>query len=145
MRSQLALALIATSTVVTIVGVGAAHASSAPSAAPSHVAPTAAGCVLPAADGASVAVADRRAPSSHHQPARGAGNLVVTIPAAVFIRAQGDRLVVTTNTARPPQPGDTFYFIANHHAAIASRALQHDILDSPTCQDGARSQVSPTP
>jgi hypothetical protein len=85
-------------------------------------------CVLPANAIRAVPAATSRPPARrrhhhHHHRAR-AGNVAVDVPPTVFIRAAGRWLVITTNTGRSPRPSDTFYAIANGHAALASAALQ---------------------
>jgi hypothetical protein len=57
----------------------------------------------------------------------GQGNVAAEIPRAVFIRAVGLHLVVTTNTGLPPQPRDTYYYIAHGHAGPASAMLRSQV------------------
>jgi hypothetical protein len=69
----------------------------------------------------------------------GGGSLTVSIPPVVFIRARHHRLVVTTNTGKPPQPQDTFYYIAHGTARLARPGLRQRVLTK--CADqglGAR-------
>jgi hypothetical protein len=65
---------------------------------------------------------------THHGHAAGSGNLVVDIPPSVFIRAHGSRLVITTNTGRPPTLGDTFFYIARGEAVIADRRVRRQVV-----------------
>jgi hypothetical protein len=64
------------------------------------------------------------------------GNLGVAIPPAVFVRARGARLTVTTNTGEPPQPDDTYYVVSPHKAQLASSALRREVL--ATCLPPSR-------
>jgi hypothetical protein len=69
-----------------------------------------------------------RSASSKHSSRTGRGTVEATIPAAVFIRAAGPQLTITTNTGRSPRAGDQFYFVANGRAGMASRALKRRVI-----------------
>jgi hypothetical protein len=61
--------------------------------------------------------------------AEGSGNVTVAIPPVVLIRTRDHRLVVTTNTGKPPQAQDTFYYIAHAGSArLARPALRQRVL-----------------
>jgi len=80
---------------------------------------------------------DRRGPNAGGlSPEHGtaSGNLTVSVPRAVFIRAEGRKLVVTTNTGERPQGQDAFYYIAGGAAGPASAGLKFEVLS----QCGAR-------
>lgn len=116
-----------------VAGVDAAGASPSPAAAHSqpHGERASATCILPATAGSTgrgVAKADA---SSHRSHGTG-GDVTVTIPAAVFIRSEGGRLVVTTNTGQRPQPRDTFYLTAHGHTAPASSSLRRAVISGCT-------------
>jgi hypothetical protein len=55
------------------------------------------------------------------------GTIEATIPTAVFIRAAGRQLTITTNTGRSPRAGDQFYFVANGRAGMASGELKRRV------------------
>jgi hypothetical protein len=106
-----------------MIGVGGGSAVWAASGAASlrSAAGNAGACVLPAnapVPPAASAAVTSPSRSRHHRHA-GPGNLVVGIPPTVFIRVVGRWLIVTTNTGERPQPADTFYAIADGHAALA--------------------------
>jgi hypothetical protein len=65
----------------------------------------------------------RSAPSHRSGGATGGGTIEATISKAVFVRASGRQLTVTTNTGRSPRDGDQFYFVANGRAGMASGEL----------------------
>jgi hypothetical protein len=62
----------------------------------------------------------------------GSGNLVVEIPPAVFIQAEGRRLDVTTNTGEPPRAHDIYYYIADGRAVVAGAGMRHHVLSKCT-------------
>jgi hypothetical protein len=114
-----------------VIGVGGGSAVWASSTAPSRsVAGDGDACVLPVT--ASVPSASSAAVTSpwrsRHQRHAGSGNLVVGIPPTVFIRVIGRWLIVTTNTGAAPQPSDTFYTIADGHAALADRPTRRLVI-----------------
>lgn len=80
-------------------------------------------CVLPAT--VDRGVTRTQADSRHRDTS---GDIVATIPAAVFIRSDGNRLVTTTNTGRRPQPLDTFYITAHRRTYLASPTLRREII-----------------
>ncbi|HTW19236.1 MAG TPA: hypothetical protein VME70_03370 [Mycobacteriales bacterium] len=84
--------------------------------------PPAGTCVLPVRAFAPgrPAAADRAAAGSTDQ----AGNLVVAVPRAVFIRPRGQWLWITTNTGARPAADDQFWLIDDGHASPASAALR---------------------
>jgi hypothetical protein len=58
----------------------------------------------------------------------GSGDLVVEIPPVVFIRADGRKLIVTTNTGERPKKLDIFYYIADGKASVAGAGMRHHVL-----------------
>jgi len=62
------------------------------------------------------------------------GNLVVEIPATVFIRRAGQWLTITTNTGRAPAPTDTYYLIEGGHATVADASARARIESG--CRQG---------
>jgi hypothetical protein len=109
---------------MTTAGFGAVHAASRTSPRGSRGALTSSSsgtaCVLPAKILAAAApnALVSAAPVVHSRHPAASGNLVVGIPAAVFIRRAGQRLIITTNTGRAPGPTDMYYLIDGGHSTL---------------------------
>jgi hypothetical protein len=73
-------------------------------------------------------IALRSAISKRSVHTAGGGTVEATIPAAVFIRAAGRQLTITTNTGRSPREGDQFYLVTNGRAGMASNELKHRVI-----------------
>jgi hypothetical protein len=71
------------------------------------------------------------------------GNLTVAIPATVYVRVKGRRLVVTTNTGEHPQPGDAYYLVSPGKAEPADPALQKEVLTACAPTSGWPSHPGP--
>ena len=79
----------------------------------------------------------RRGAGGEHGVGR-PGNLSVSIPPVVFVRPQGRRLVVTTNTGARPQPSDNFYVVAGGRAELAGPAVRDEVLSACHSAEGGR-------
>jgi hypothetical protein len=66
------------------------------------------------------------------------GDLTVAIPPVVFVRVDGTRLVVTTNTGEPPQAEDAFYLIASGRAGTAGAGVRDHVLSACGASHGSR-------
>ncbi len=72
---------------------------------------------------------DQAAPASAAPSTQAStGDLSVTIPPVVFVRAQGRLLSVTTNTGRPPQPTDQFFTLVGKRALPTTAQVRALVL-----------------
>jgi len=64
---------------------------------------------------------------SHPAPAV-PGDISVAIPPTVFIRVEGGRMVVTTDTGAPPSSQYGFWVLDGHRATPADASLKAEVL-----------------
>jgi hypothetical protein len=71
-------------------------------------------------------------PADERSAPRAPGDVSVAIPPTVFIRVAGRRMVITTNTGRPPAPWDGFWVLHRRTATPATPWTRAEVLEACT-------------
>jgi hypothetical protein len=146
MRRSVQLATVGVAVLVAGGGAATAHAALTPQANPviHHGAARWHGSCRTTATPADLAaprIPMRSTRSGRRDHSGETGTIAVGIPSAVFIRASGPALTVTTNTGRAPRAGNTFYYVANGRADMASTELIRRI--DATCGRSSLARAQP--